>query len=122
MTQSKPTSRRNRQKAIALERVERLLELARQIFKDRPKLAHRYVELAWRLKTRHNLKLPQRLKLKFCRKCRSPWIPGVTCRVRTRAKRPPHVVITCLQCSYEKRIPYKPRKTKKPVSKPNEKH
>lgn len=97
-------------KKIALERIERLLDFASKIFKERPELAHRYAELVWKIKTRYNLKLPQRLKRKFCKKCQSFWVPGKTCRVRLKSSRPPHVVINCLECGYEKRIPYKDRK------------
>lgn len=97
---------------IALERVERLLELAGEAFGERPELSHRYAELAWGLKTRYNLRLPARLKRKICRKCRAFWVPGATCRVRTRPKRG-HVVITCLRCGYQRRVPYRPRKSGK---------
>jgi ribonuclease P protein subunit RPR2 len=98
-------------KKIALERAERLLELADEAFRERPELSHRYAELAWKLKTRYRLRLPPRLKRKICRKCRAFWVPGATCRVRTRAKRE-HVVITCLRCGYQRRVPYRPRKSK----------
>lgn len=95
---------------IARERVERLLDFAGEIFDRRPKLAHRYAELAWKIKTRYNLRLPQRLKRKFCRKCQSFWVPGKTCRVRLRSSGPPHLVVTCLECGYERKVPYKKKK------------
>lgn len=95
---------------IALERVESLIELASSTFEKRPELAHKYIELAWKIKTSYNLKLPKFLKRKFCRKCRTLWVPGRTCRVRIRSSRPPHIAITCLECGRVKRIPYKNRK------------
>ncbi len=91
-------------KKIAAERMERLLGLAEETFKQRPKLADRYVRLAWKLKTRYNLKLPSHLKRKFCRKCFSFWKPGASCRVRVQSGR---VVVTCLQCGRVTRLPYK---------------
>jgi len=94
---------------IATERIERLLQLAEEAFDRRPELSHRYAELAWKLKTRYNVRLPPELKRKFCRKCRAFWVPGVTCRVRVRPKRK-HVVTTCLRCGYQRRIPYGPKK------------
>lgn len=97
-------------RSIAMERVERLIDLASDVYDSRPELAHRYVELAWRIKTRYNLSLPSRLKRKFCRKCLSLWVPGVTCRVRLRPSRPPHMAVTCLECGRVWRIPYKRRK------------
>ena len=94
-------------KRIAAERMERLFELAEGVFGGRPELADRYVQLAWRLKTRYNVKLPARLKRKFCRKCLSFWKPGVSCRVRVQSGR---VTITCLKCGRIVRLPYKPKK------------
>ncbi len=100
-------SRKKRKlKSIALERVKRLLDFASKIFKENPELAHRYAEMAWKLKTRYNLKLPKPLKLKICRKCQKLWVPGKTCRVRLRSNQP-YMSITCLNCGYIKRIPYK---------------
>ena len=96
-------------KRIAAERVERLFELAEGVFGRRPELADRYVELAWRLKTRYNVKLPARLKRKFCRECLSFWKPGVSCRVRVQ---PGRVTLTCLKCGRIMRLPYKPKKKK----------
>lgn len=92
-------------KAIAAERIERLFELAEQASSSRPELANRYVRLAWRLATRYNIRLPPRLKRKFCRKCMAFLKIGVSCRVRTRPK-PPRVIITCLNCGHKMRIPY----------------
>ncbi len=102
-------SRRRNSKAesIAFERVEKLLDLASSIFEKNPDLANRYTELAWNIKTRYNLRLPFKLKRKFCRKCRAFWVPNETCRVRLRSSPSPHIVITCLNCGHERRIPYK---------------
>lgn len=91
---------------IAMERVGRLLDLASSMYAERPELAHRYVELAWSIKTKYNLKLSSELKRKFCRKCRSFWVPGETCRVRLKSKGSPYILIKCLECGHEKRIPY----------------
>lgn len=103
--------RRNRRssaefKKIAAERVERLFELAETEFKQHPELSDRYVRLAWKLKTRYNVKLPSHLKRKFCRKCLSFWMPGVSCRVRLQSGR---IVVTCLRCGRVERLPYKPK-------------
>ena len=97
---------------IALERAERLLELAGDAFTENSDRANRYARLAWMLKTRYRVRLSPEQNRKICRKCQSYMVPGATCRVRTRPKRPPHIVITCLRCGYERRIPYKPRKTR----------
>jgi len=91
---------------IAVERIEKLLNFATLVYNEKPKLAHRYAELAWNIKTRYNLELASELKNKLCRKCQSFWLPGETCRVRLRSSRSPRIVITCLNCGYKKRIPY----------------
>lgn len=104
-------SRGNRGKeSIAYERIEKLLNLAEEFFEDRPELAHRYVELAWKIKLRYNIRLSKDLKLKFCRKCRSLLVPSETCRVRLQSSRPPHLAVTCLECGYVRRISYKDSK------------
>jgi ribonuclease P protein subunit RPR2 len=92
-------------KTIAAERIERLFDLADRVSSTRLDLADRYVKLAWRLATRYNIRFPPRLKEKFCRKCLVFMKPGISCRVRTRPK-PPRVVITCLRCGHQRRIPY----------------
>ncbi|MCS7132014.1 MAG: ribonuclease P [Hadesarchaea archaeon] len=94
-------------RVIAAERIERLFELAERVFDGRPALADRYVQLAWRLATRYNLRMPAYLKRKFCRKCLSFLRPGVSCRVRTRSRPSPSVVITCLRCGHHMRVPYR---------------
>lgn len=104
------SNRKSKTKSIALERVFRLLNLAEENFDKRPELSNQYVEQAWKIKTRYNLKLPSSIKRKFCRKCQTFWVPGETCRVRLRPSRPPHLSITCLNCGYIKRIPYKEKK------------
>ncbi len=88
---------------IAQERVEKLLKIARKVFDENPKLAKRYVELAWKIKTRYNLDLPKRIRLKFCRKCQTLWVPEKTCRFRLNSSK---VVISCLNCGCQKRYPY----------------
>ncbi len=91
---------------IALERVERLLNLARAVYHEDPDRARRYVELARRIAMKARVKLPKHLKRSFCKRCNTPLIPGVTARVRLRQNRMPHVSITCLECGYIYRYPY----------------
>ncbi|MEM2192211.1 MAG: hypothetical protein QXG38_01185 [Candidatus Hadarchaeales archaeon] len=89
-------------KIIAMERVERLLNFADEVFHRYPELADRYVKRAWAIKEKFLLRLPREIKLKFCRKCLSFWRPGATCRVRERKK---IVTIKCLKCGRRYRIP-----------------
>ncbi len=93
-----------REEKIALERIRRLLELSASVHEQDPALAKRYVELAWRLKTRYTLRLTAELKRRFCRKCLSIWIPGKNVRVRIRRG---VVTWTCLGCGKVYRMPTK---------------
>lgn len=95
-------------KRIAMERIERLFELAEQAFGRRPELSDRYVRLAWRIATRYNVRFPPGLKRKFCRGCLSFWRPGATCRVRIRPKPSSRLVITCLKCGRVASWPWGP--------------
>jgi len=91
-----------REKKVALERVARLLDLATNMHERNPNLAKRYVQLAWRLKTKYTLRLPPALKRRFCKKCLSIWIPGRTVRIRIRSGT---VTWTCLSCGRVYRMP-----------------
>lgn len=98
-------------KAIAAERIERLFELAEGASSRRLELADKYVQLAWKLATSYNVRLPPRLKRKLCRKCMAFLKPGISCRVRTRPS-PPRIIITCLRCGHHMRIPRTKRRKK----------
>jgi len=98
-------------KKLAAERMEHLFELAEGVFGKSQELADRYVRLAWRLATRYNVRFPPSLKRKFCRRCKSFWVPSVTCRVRTRPA-PPRLIITCLRCGRITRLPYGRKRAK----------
>ncbi len=91
-------------KKIGLERIEKLLEMSKQNIEKNNDLSNRYVKLAWDIKTRYNITLPKKLKLKFCRKCKTNLIPGKNCRVRIKNQR---VIVSCLNCNYERRYPIK---------------
>jgi ribonuclease P protein subunit RPR2 len=94
---------KRRARRIARERMDILLDLAKEVFcKDR-ELSRRYVSLARRIGTRHNVRLSKKDKLLVCKNCSSFLVPGVNSRVRTHALR---VIITCLECGSIRRIPF----------------
>lgn len=100
-------ARRNKaeEKAIAFERVARLVELAEQALREgRPARAHRYAELAWRVKTTYQLR-GSRIDGRACRACHAFLHPGATARVRlTEGK----LSVTCLACGHVRRRPLHP--------------
>jgi ribonuclease P protein subunit RPR2 len=97
-------------KNIALQRIRRLFHLARKVIREDPALAQRYVRIARKVAMAARVRLPQEYRQQFCRSCKSFILPGVNCRVRTRQRREPHLVITCLKCGEQMRIPLKKRK------------
>lgn len=70
----------------------------------RPAYAKRYVVLARRMASRHKVRIPQKWRKRFCKKCSAFLTPGKNASVRMRAKR---IVITCLECKSVKRFPMK---------------
>lgn len=101
-------ARRNKgaEKSIAHERVERLVDLARDALrKEDQVLARRYGDLAWTLKTTYQLR-GSAVESHVCRACHAVLVPGLSSRVRlTRGKR----TTTCLACGHVRRRPLAPR-------------
>lgn len=90
---------------IAEERIDVLLKLAREAVKSNAALSKRYVEVAQTIGMRSGVRLGPERKQFICKKCRSPLVPGVNCRVRVRAEHGTYVVVTCLECGSTKRCP-----------------
>lgn len=87
----------------ARERIEHLLTLAEGMARSgEVHRMRRCVELAWRISTRYNVRIPRWRKRWICRRCRAYLLPGVTARVRVRG----HVRTTCLLCGDVRRIPW----------------
>jgi len=94
-------------KRIALQRVHTLFRLAKKVVHEEPELAQRYVEIARKIAMRTRVRLPTEHRRSICRYCKGFILPGVNCRVRIQARRKPHMVITCLLCGKNMRIPIK---------------
>ncbi|MDQ1280920.1 MAG: ribonuclease protein subunit [Thermoproteota archaeon] len=101
---------RRNNKQIASERISILLTLAREKIKEEPNLAQRYVKLAREIGMHYKVRIPLEYRRIICRNCKQIIIPGINCRTRTRTGRESHVVITCLICGGQTRIPLKERK------------
>ncbi len=78
-------------KRIAEERINILFTQAAK----RADYAKRYVRLARKIATRYKVKIPDKWKRKFCKKCNAFLTPGKNCTIRTRAKK---LVIHCNEC------------------------
>ncbi len=101
----KPGRKQAWQKGVGTERIKILFDLASQEFKSHPERSTRYVQLARKIAMRYNIRMPRGLKKKFCKKCYKYLVPGVNCRVRTRATQK-SVIIKCLECGNIMRDPY----------------
>lgn len=97
-------------KSIARERMEILLELAKEKLKSDKKMSRRYVQLARLIAMRYNVPLPQKWKPWLCKECGTLMAPGVNCTVRISRKGGIHRLIVCGECSAEKRKPLRPKK------------
>ncbi|MFC7073597.1 ribonuclease P protein component 4 [Halovenus rubra] len=90
--------------SIAVERIERLQELARKAVQEGNKArAQRYVRRAKRIAERNRLRLPREFIRFTCDRCETYLIPGTNARVRLQDG---HVVSTC-DCGEQHRHPYK---------------
>ncbi len=104
MKRSKPSWQRD----IALERVNRLFELAAEAHSAKNGMADRYVEIARKIAMRYKIGIPKNLRTRFCRKCGAFMVPGSTSTVRTRASKKA-VIVKCSKCGGVMRFPYKKR-------------
>lgn len=91
-------------KQLALERVKHLFKEADFVFKENPKRANRYIQIARKIAMKINLKLPKELKRRYCKHCYSYLKPGVNSRIRNYKSR---VTIYCNNCKKFTRIPIK---------------
>lgn len=95
------------ERAIARERVERLIALAVEALRQgHGARADRYAEMAWRLKTTYQLRSSP-IAERRCRACGAFLQPGVTARVRLTGGRRS---VTCLACGAVRRKVLKARR------------
>ncbi len=94
------------EKSIAIERIRFLVNRAERFKSIDYELARRYVELARRIAMKYRVKIPKDLRITFCKKCLYPYRSD---RVRVRIKKS-RVIVTCLNCGYERRIPIRPKR------------
>uniref|UniRef100_A0A7C2NG66 Ribonuclease P protein component 4 n=1 Tax=Archaeoglobus fulgidus TaxID=2234 RepID=A0A7C2NG66_ARCFL len=95
---------------IAGERIFYLIKRAEEWKNVDYELARRYVELAKKIAMRYRVRIPKELKMMYCKKCLYPYRAGKF-RVRVRKRR---VIVKCLNCGFERRIPIQPRSKIKP--------
>jgi|Deesub1362A_J573_1020465.scaffolds.fasta_scaffold00449_28 ribonuclease P protein subunit RPR2 len=97
------------EKKIAAERINILIRKARKIMIEDYDTAKRYVFLANKISKRYRVRVPEELRILFCKKCYYPYRSD-RFRVRVRKSR---VITSCLNCGKERRIPISPRRGEK---------
>lgn len=95
---------KKQQQKLALNEIIDILEKAKEVFDEKPELAHKYAKKARRIALKYKLKLPLKFKRRICKNCHSFLVPGKNLRVRTRKG---NMVYYCLNCKKFMRIGYK---------------
>ena len=95
---------------IAIERMNILFERAEMEFITHPERSHRYVELARKLSTKYNTRIPEKWSRRYCRKCGKFLYYGHNSSVRLVDEK---VNIFCGECGHVMRIPYNKEKKNK---------
>jgi ribonuclease P protein subunit RPR2 len=81
--------------------VEKLLEMAYEVYKDDPKLADRYAYIAYRIILSKKLRLPKNKKVLICRNCTKILIPGKTASLRIYKN---FITYKCLNCGSVRKL------------------
>jgi len=85
---------------IALERMEILITNAMSNARTNPELSQRQAQLARRISTRHNIRMPYELRMVFCKKCKSFIAPGINSKIRLGRASVKAVRISCNFCGH----------------------
>ena len=91
----KPTVRK-----IALERIQILISNAILNAKTNPELSQRQAQIARRICTRHNIRMPYDLRIIFCKKCKSFIAPGINSKIRLGRASVKSIRISCNLCGH----------------------
>jgi len=95
---------------VVRERISILFQLAENELKTHPERATRYVSLARKLGMKYNVRLPKRLKRRFCKECGTLWIPGYNLEVRLNSRR--KMMEYRCKCGAVRNFPLHPKKDK----------
>jgi ribonuclease P protein subunit RPR2 len=106
-------------KHIARQRIEVLFKQAKKIGRSNPKLAVEYVTSARKIAMSAKIRMSTQFRRETCKACSCLFVQGINCRVRIKQKREPHIVVTCLNCGNQTRIPLKQKKEPKKLEQNN---
>ncbi len=92
---------------IAIERMNILFKNAEKQFYKHPERSNRYVEMALKLSTKYNTKIPAKWSRRYCKKCNSFLYYGHNSTVRLFNEK---INIFCGECGHVMKIPYQREK------------
>ncbi len=97
---------------IAKKRIDVLFSLAQKMAEEgNIGFSDRYVDLAFKIGTRYNVRIPGRYRSLYCRSCHSYLLSGTSSRARLNTGK---LTVTCLRCGHCYRHPYlKEKKAKR---------
>ncbi|MSR86223.1 ribonuclease P [Candidatus Woesearchaeota archaeon] len=96
-----------KQKKLAVERMEILFKKAEDVFTKNAERANRYIAIARRIAMKMNIRLTKIQKRHFCKHCYSFLLSGVNATNRTRNGK---IITYCKVCKKYTRIPLTKRK------------
>ncbi len=82
---------------LALKRIRKLFEQAKEEFEEHPERSNRYMEIAYKISEKYNVPIPSELKKKVCSNCRSYWAPGETVKTRLDSENN-RIIYICQKC------------------------
>jgi ribonuclease P protein subunit RPR2 len=85
---------------IALERMQILIDNAISNTRTNPELSQRHAQLARRISTKYNVRMPYVLRIVFCKKCKSFIAPGINSKIRLGRTSIKSIRITCNFCGH----------------------
>lgn len=91
----KPSTRK-----IALERMQILIQTAISNARANPELSQKQAQIARRISSRHNVRMPYDLRMVFCKKCKSFIAPGINSRIRLGKSSVKAIRISCNFCGH----------------------
>ncbi len=87
-------------RAIALERMQILIDNAISNVITNPKLSQRQALLARKISMRHKIQMPYDLRMVFCKKCKSFIAPGINSKIRLGRTSIKSIRISCNLCGH----------------------
>lgn len=84
-------------KNLALKRIITLFKLAEENKYSHPERARRYIELARKISKKYTVKIPSKLKKKFCKNCNT-FFTAENVKIR-KIRRKNALLIVCLTCN-----------------------